>query len=93
MLKDKRWSVSKGAKGVIKVGTNQLTPLIIKHTNPNVKLSVPQPFNIQDDDDSNVMMSDSEEVHLLSNDMPKEYLKSAITVECTKMNVFPTLFI
>ena len=92
MLKDKRWSVSKGAKGESNADKNQLTPLIIRHNHNYKTAGNPPPLNISDD-----VLSDSEEDSIGNTRIPdeiepvtqgtsKQYLKNYITIECVKMN-------
>ena len=93
MLKEPRWSVSKGIKKASKFFETTLTPLIIRHDKSHKTADLmPQTLNITGDDEFSDMVMDLEEGRIgnsnesTPNDEPNLYLKGFVTVECIKMN-------
>ena len=100
MLKDSRWSLTKGKKRVTKDMSLKITPLIIRHDNfkaTNITVNPVTNFDLsdlQDDPEEGEIEQDEpmeepmEEPRDPSDPAPKynKTLISSITIECPRMN-------
>ena len=99
MLKDNRWSVSKGINNRKEEKSLTTTPLIIRHNNVNKKVTANLITTAQNlfDEESDELMEDLEDLEdgrtgdsideVTQHKKPIEsMLKSTISVECYKMN-------